>query len=356
MSALTGAANATGNRMSIPPDEHPPSHGGNLSDAVARYGTPHRDWLDLSTGINPTAYPAPTVDAATLTALPGHEAYNALIEAARAAYDIPASVPLIATPGTEIALRLLPLVAPAGSAVVIGPTYESHRHAWSATNRKVEEIAALADIPDNAAIVVLANPNNPDGRSIARAELTKLAGQLARKDGILIVDEAFADLDPDLSLAPLLNTVEAVVLRSFGKFYGLAGLRLGFLAGHASVVDRLGAMLGAWPVSSAALTIGRAAMADRNWQKETRLAIAGKADRLRELLGRHGLPIAGGTDLFILVEHRDAHVIHTRLAEVGIWTRPFTYRGDWLRFGLPADEVAFARLDVALARSTRGFK
>ena len=358
MSALTGAANATAtaNKMSIPSDEHVPSHGGDLTYAVARYGTPPGGWLDLSTGINPTAYPAPTVDAAAFVALPAREAHNALIDAARTAYGVPASVSLIATPGSEIALRLLPLVSPAGSAVVVGPTYESHRHAWSATNRNVVEIAALADIPDNAAIVVLANPNNPDGRSIARAELTDLAGQLSRKGGVLIIDEAFADLDPDLSLAPLLDTVQAIVLRSFGKFYGLAGLRLGFLAGHATVVDRLGVLLGAWPVSSAALTIGRTALADRIWQKETRLAIADKAHRLRELLDQHRVPIAGDAGLFVLAEHRDAFVIHTRLAEDGIWTRLFAYRRDWLRFGLPADEAAFARLDEALATATRGFK
>jgi len=342
--------------MSIPFDAHRPSHGGDLTYAAARYGTPPGGWLDLSTGINPAVYPAPVVDAANFAALPGRSAHNALIEAARTAYDIPESVPLIATPGTEIALRLLPLVAPAGSAVIVGPTYESHRHSWSATDRSVVEIATLADIPDNAAIVVVANPNNPDGRSVARAELADLAGGLSRKSGILIVDEAFADLDPDLSLAPLLDTVQAIVLRSFGKFYGLAGLRLGFLAGHAPIVGRVGDLLGAWPVSSAALTIGRAALADRNWQQEARLAIAGKAHRLRELLDQHGVPIAGSTDLFFLVQHRDAFDIHTRLAEVGIWTRHFAYRRDWLRFGLPADEAAFARLDGALATAMRGFK
>jgi cobalamin biosynthesis protein CobC len=341
-------------KMTIPPDASIPRHGGDLDYAERLYGKPQDGWLDLSTGINPAAYPSQPIDPAGLAALPGRDALEALINSARTAYGVPADTRLIAVPGTEIALRLLPHVAMSGSVAILGPTYESHRDAWAASGRQVEEIVSTADIPDKAAIVVLANPNNPDGRIFTRAELNDLATRLSRKSGILIIDEAFADLDPDHSLIPDLDKVPALVLRSFGKFFGLAGLRLGFVAGEASLVDRLSQLLGDWPVSSAAITIGRAALGDRDWQQATRIELASKAATLRALLSRHGLSIVGGTDLFVLVQHCDALRIHKRLARAGIWTRSFAYNLEWLRIGLPPDEAAFARLDRALAAAISG--
>lgn len=342
--------------MTIPSDVPIPRHGGDLVHAQSQYGTPQGGWLDLSTGINPVCYPAPPIDAAELAALPGRDDQDALIEAARAAYGLPTGVPLIATPGTEIALRLLPFVAPAGAVAIVGPTYESHRDAWATTKRHVVEISEIGDIPDNAAIVVLANPNNPDGRILAPTNLDDLAARLASRAGVLVVDEAFADLDPKVSIMPSLDAVPAVVLRSFGKFFGLAGLRLGFVGGSATIVDQLRTLLGDWPVSNAALTIGRAALADRHWQIATRLEIAGKAEHMQAIMHRHGLPIVGGTDLFTLVEHPTAFLIHTHLAKVGIWTRSFSDRLDRIRFGLPANETSFVRLDEGLQAAMRGLR
>lgn len=341
-------------KMTIPPDAPMPRHGGDLDYAERTYGNPQDGWLDLSTGINPSAYPAPSIDAAELAALPDRGALEALIDSAREAFGVPTGAGLIAVPGTEIALRLLPLIVDPGSVAILGPTYESHRDAWAASGRQVEEAISTADISDKAAIVVLANPNNPDGRIFTRAELNELATRLSRKGGILIVDEAFADLHPDHSLMPDLDKVPAIILRSFGKFFGLAGLRLGFVAGPTLLIDRLGHVLGDWPVSSAALAIGRAALVDLGWQKAARIELAGRAMTLRALLSRHGLSIVGGTDLFVLVEHRDALRIHKRLAEAGIWTRSFAYNPEWLRIGLPPDEAAFARLDQALATAISG--
>jgi cobalamin biosynthetic protein CobC len=330
-------------------DSQFPHHGGDLGFATARYGTPPTGWLDLSTGISPEPYPAPTVEAATLATLPQSSAHAALIEAARSAYRLPAATKLLAAPGSEIALRLLPFVAPPGPVAIVGPTYRSHSDAWLAADRPIVKIAATSDTPPETAVLVVVNPNNPDGRTIAGSDLAEIAERMAAKGGLLIVDEAFADLDPEISLAPLLDSVPAVVLRSFGKFYGLPGLRLGFVAGPASITDRLAQLLGDWPVSTAALAIGRAALTDREWQNSTRRTLAERGKRLRSLLLRHGLRIAGGTDLFVLVEHSAADAIHAQLAEAGIWTRAFADRPEWLRIGLPRDNADFARLDAALA-------
>jgi cobalamin biosynthetic protein CobC len=334
----------------MPPPNDPsfPEHGGDLSFAGARYGHPKDGWLDLSTGINPDPYPAPTLGAAIFAALPQADAQNALIEAARSAYDLPANTDLLATPGSEIALRLLPLVAPAGPVAIVSPAYGSHRQAWSAAGRRILKIDTVTGTSE-APVLVIVNPNNPDGRATPPSELASIAQRLAARGGLFIVDEAFADLDPDISLAPFLDGAPAVVLRSFGKFYGLPGLRLGFVAGPASTLRRLAHLLGGWPVSNAAIEIGRAALSDREWQASTRRSLKEKAGRLRSLLQRHGWRIAGGTDLFVLVEHPDAGSIHARLAEAGIWTRAFADLPEWLRIGLPRDEADFARLDTALA-------
>jgi cobalamin biosynthetic protein CobC len=332
--------------MTFPHDTLSTHHGGNLALARARYGTPPQGWLDLSTGINPVAYPAAAIDSASLAPLPDPDTLQALIATARETYRVPSGASLLAVPGSEIALRLLPFIMPDGQVAIVGPTYGSHDEVWAA-RQPVSAISGLDRIPPAATIVVLTNPNNPDGRTLPGEDVARSTAALAGRGGMLIVDEAFADLHPDASLAPFLDGAPAIVLRSFGKFFGLAGLRLGFVAGPPTVADRLRHLLGAWPVSGAAIAIGQAALGDHGWQSDARSRLAAAAERLRTLLARHGLRVAGGTDLFILVELPDAARLHARLAEAGIWTRIFPYRSDWLRLGLPAGEAGFARLDAA---------
>jgi cobalamin biosynthetic protein CobC len=329
-----------------------PRHGGDLDHATARYGMPPGGWLDLSTGINPRAYPAPTVAASDLVRLPGRDALSRLIAAARAAYDVPPGVGIIAVPGSEAAIGALPFVAPPGPVVVVGPTYGSHAAAWRAAGRDVAEVASIDRVDADAAIAVIANPNNPDGRTVTPDRLTELARRLGDRGGLLVVDEAFADLDPGIGLGPVPGGMPAVVLRSFGKFHGLPGLRLGFVAGHRATLDRLAAVFGDWPVSGPALSIGQAALADRGWREATRRRLADDAARLRALLAAAGLTIAGGTDLFVLIADAGAGALHAGLARQGVWTRAFADRPEWLRFGLPADGAGFARLERALVAIT----
>jgi cobalamin biosynthetic protein CobC len=331
-----------------------PGHGGNLSHATRRHGEPATGWLDLSTGINPVPFPAPPVPPDTLARLPDRDALVALLSIARAAYALPAAATIAAAPGSEAALRLLPAIAPAGTVAIVAPAYPSHADAWRTAGRVVLAANSIDEIPDEASIAVVGNPNNPDGRISTPERLVALANHLGERGGFLIVDEAFADTAPATSLMAMLDgNLPAVVLRSIGKFYGLAGLRLGFAAGHEAIVGRLASMLGDWPVSGPAIDIARAALSDTGWQTATRQRLKTDMDSLHHIVDRHGLNAIGGTDLFLLIEDGDAGAIHRRLAERGIWTRIFAYEPRWLRLGLPPDN-GFDRLDRALAEILPG--
>jgi cobalamin biosynthetic protein CobC len=320
-----------------------PEHGGDLTFATARHGVPAEGWLDLSTGINPDPYPFAVTDT-DATRLPDPTALAGLIAAARARYRVPEAVDLIATPGSEIAIHLLPSLAPPGNVAIMAPTYGSHAGAWRTAGRIVTEIATLDDAPAPAGVVVACNPNNPDGRRITPAALA----DFAKGRALLVVDEAYADTAPEVSLMPWLADMPAVVLRSFGKFYGLPGLRLGFVAGPEAMTQRLAGLLGSWPVSGPAIRTATRALVDDEWTAATRAALNVRCDRLRALLARFALPAKGGTSLFLLVEHERAAEIHLALAKRGVWTRIFAERPAWIRIGVPTDD-GLARLERALS-------
>jgi len=182
--------------------------------------------------------------------------------------------------------------------------------------------------------------------------LVALANRLGERGGLLVVDEAFGDVAPGASLAPHLAGLPAVILRSLGKFYGLPGLRLGFVAGARAIVEPLARLLGGWPVSGPALAVSQAALADEAWQPAARRCLAGDRKRLETLLGQHSFAIVGGTDLFILTSHREAGTIHRGLAERGVWTRAYVGHPTWLRLGIPGNDSDFDRLDRTLAAVT----
>lgn len=326
------------------------THGGNLSRAAARFGIPEAEWLDLSTGINPVPYPDTILSAASLTRLPAEGALADLLAAAREAYGVPTAGGLCAAAGTQALIQVLPAVVPARNVAVVGPTYSEHARAWRGSGRAVREVDDLA-AAGGADVVVLTNPNNPDGRQWQPAALDAVRTALARAGGLLVVDEAFADVAPALSLAPMAGADGLVVLRSFGKFFGLAGLRLGFAAGPPALIAEIEALLGPWAVSGPAIEIGRRALADRAWIAAARTNLAGLRHRLDGVLSAAGFTIAGGTDLFRLVTCDDAEAVFLALARAGVLTRPFEGRPHWLRIGLPGDEAGFARLAHALPRA-----
>jgi cobalamin biosynthesis protein CobC len=307
-------------------------HGGRIAVAAARFPeTPH-PWLDLSTGISPWAYPVGEIDLGAWQNLPPAEDLAELEVAAADAFGGVSPDQIVAVPGTDFAIRLLAKHVTAQRVGIVGPTYGGYQSAWP--EAKIVSFAKAR----GADLLVCANPNNPDGAVTQKTQLQRLRN-------LRIVDEAFADAMPEQSLLPHRNG--AIVLRSFGKFFGLAGLRLGFVIADRPVAKELRAQLGDWPLSGPAIAIGTTAYRDAEWQNVQRDRLMAASHRLISLLTDGGLAIVGGTPLFQLASHSGAPSLFTHLAQAGILARPFSARPDWLRFGIPGTDTDFDRLAAA---------
>jgi cobalamin biosynthetic protein CobC len=329
--------------------DEPLAHGGDLAAARRLFPDAPESFLDLSTGINPNPYPLPPLAEEIFARLPEQAALDHLAKIAAAAYGAPAAACVVAAPGTQILLPLVAGLARPGRAVILAPTYSEHARAAALAGHKVSEVRDLGAAGD-ATLVIVTNPNNPDGRLFARNDLIALAKALHTRGGLLIVDEAFMDVaPPGHSLAADVGRGNIVVLRSFGKFFGLAGLRLGFALGAPPLAARLAALLGPWAVSGPAITIGAKALADRVWIETTRRNLATAAARLDAILSGAGLEIESGTALFRLTRTHDANALFQHLGSAGILTRVFPDHAAWLRFGLPAWEPDWQRLQIAMA-------
>jgi cobalamin biosynthetic protein CobC len=325
-------------------------HGGDLTEAMARYGGSPRMWLDLSTGVNPWSWPIPVhLPADIWQRLPSRADEEALIEAARAAYAIPAGAGVVAATGTQSLIQWLPQLASEGPVAIVEPTYNEHAPAWRIAGHEVIARADLDELPAVVRHVVLVNPNNPDGRVMSRAALAHIAALVKERGGWLVVDEAFADVEPETSVIELSADWPVVVLRSFGKFYGLAGLRLGFAVAPPQIARQIALALGPWACSGPALSIGTAALRDREWADRARIAIQQQARKLDDVLAGAGFAIVGGTGLFRLARRADAGTVHAALAARHIWCRRFDWADDLLRVGLAPDDRDLDRLAAALA-------
>ncbi len=325
-------------------------HGGALRRAARRYGVPLAQWLDLSTGINPRGWPVPPPPATVWARLPEEE--DGLERAAAAYYGCETLLPV---PGTQAAIQALPALRTPARVGVLTPGYVEHARAWTAAGHRVMPLAATAidEAIDQLDVLLLCHPNNPDGRRFPRERLLDWHERLARRGGWLVLDEAFVDPDPGLSLAPACPREGLVVLRSPGKFFGLAGIRLGFVLAVPELLAALAARLGPWAVSGPARWAGAGALADLAWQRRARRRLVDDRVRLVTLLSDAGLAPAGGTDLFQLVPHAEAAGIHDRLARQGVLTRSFPALGA-VRFGLPGSEEQWRRLEQALAAAVSG--
>jgi len=273
----------------------------------------------------------------------------AIAVAARIAYGVPAGIDIVAAPGTQMLIQLLPRLAPPGPVAIVSPTYNEHAAAWAQAGHETVAIAGTDSLPTTARHVVIVNPNNPDGRIADHATLARIAAIVQQRGGWLVIDEAFADLAPGCSAVALCRELPVLVLRSFGKFYGLAGLRLGFVIGMPELIARCTEALGPWCCSGPALAIGRAALDDQAWAGQTRAQLHRQASLLDAVLSAAGFTIVGGTALYRLARHREAAAWHEALARRQIWCRRFDWADDLLRFGLPADDAALRRLADALA-------
>lgn len=315
--------------MDFTPDIAPfLAHGGRVGAARAAFAG--EDWIDLSTGIAPWSWPIGNLPIG-LDRLPEPAEIEALETAAAEAFTV-APERVLAAPGTDLALRLLATVIPSSSPAVVHPGYAGHAAAWP--QARPIALDDLTGEPDHD-LLVLASPANPDGRTVDRATFERLTAR-----AIVVLDQAYADPDP----APAHDRL--VVLRSFGKFYGLPGLRLGFVVARPNLLSRLRALMGDWPVSGAAVAIGTAAYRDGTWRSVQAARIGSTAAALDDVLARAGLEVVGRAPLFRLIA-TDGERLFRHLAERAILTRPFANQPDRLRIGLPADDVALGRLATA---------
>lgn len=308
-------------------------HGGRLDAAIEQYGGERKDWLDLSTGINPHAYPVGEISHEAWQRLPDDSAQAQLYSLAREYYKVPKDMALVSGNGTQALIQNLPPILEGRTVGIVSPTYEEHAHCWEGAGRDVVRIATLEECVERCDIVVVVNPNNPTGSQYTVQALAKASKQLSQKFGYLIVDEAFGDIFPELSIVPVMNE-NVIVLRSFGKFFGLAGLRLGFAIAASNIADQLSQRLGPWSVSGPALETGSAAFSDVYWIENARAQIKQNSEDQAGVIEACGFQLIGNGGLFMEFDHENAAHIHEALLKEHILVRPFPERSTRLRFGL----------------------
>jgi cobalamin biosynthetic protein CobC len=322
-------------------------HGGDLGEAERLFPDAPRPWIDLSTGINPIPYPMPPLPPSLFERLPSPEAHKDLERAAAEAYQAADPGMVVAAPGTQVLISVLPALWQRSRVAVLGPTYAEHARAWRMAGHGVVECASPEQALDTDILIVV-NPNNPDGQTFAAQDLVAMCDHLRERSGWLIVDEAFADFDADETLVPQLPD-NAIVLRSFGKTYGLAGIRLGFSISGTGMAEKLRMMLGPWAVSGPAVEVGQKALRDRDWLAAAQKARSADAIRLGAILTPVAETAPKGTTLYRFIESEYAPDLFTHLGHCGIWVRRFEYNRRILRFGLPGSEAAWLRLEEAVA-------
>ncbi len=319
-------------------------HGGNLRRAAELYQRPMEQWIDLSTGINPNGWPVPQLPDSLWQRLPDDQ--DELIEIARDYYGCQS---LLSLPGSQAAIQTLPRLRTPCRIGVLSPGYAEHAYCWERSGHQVARLsceqldAGIGDID----VVMVSNPNNPDGVEISREKLLEWRNNLARRDGLLVVDEAFGDAKPGLSLASESDLSNLVVLRSLGKFFGLAGARVGFAIAEQNLLIQLAEECGPWAVANPSRWIAAHALADTGWQQQARDELIAASDRLDALLKQAGLSVTGGTELFRLVRTPKAAMMYDALASRGILVRIFRDISS-LRFGLPGEESEWQRLEQVL--------
>ncbi|MGB7286770.1 MAG: threonine-phosphate decarboxylase CobD [Salaquimonas sp.] len=326
----------------------PVYHGGRLDLAIASHGGDRQSWLDLSTGINPNAYPIGDITPDAWQRLPGGDAEALLMEAARSYYNVPKGFGIIAANGTQALIEIVPRLMNCQNIAVLSPTYAEHEHAWKKAGRHVECVVGFEQMSFLANALVVVNPNNPTAKLYSPEQLLEFSAEMAKRHGYLIVDEAFCDPFPQNSIVPHM-TRNMLIYRSFGKFFGLAGLRLGFLIASHEFIHKAENLIGPWSVSGPALEIGRRALMDQKWIEAATNQLHDLSAAQSEMLVQCGLTVECVNPLFIYTKHDSSQVLFDRLLEKQILVRKFPEMRDRLRFGLCKDQKEIERLRVALA-------
>lgn len=323
-------------------------HGGQLQAAAQRYRIPAAAWIDLSTGINPNGWSVPSIPPECWQRLP--ESGDELLPAAQDYYR---NTSILAVAGSQAALQTLPLMRSQATVGVIHPAYAEHAYQWRKAGHKVVRLNpdGIEECLPDVDVLVVVNPNNPTGHIFDPDLLLDWHAKLRRRQGWLVIDEAFVDSRPEFSLAGLPVREGLIILRSIGKFFGLAGIRCGFAIGTMPLLQKLNEYLGPWTLNHPARYVAAQAYQDLCWQQHMCVTLPLQSQRLRELLSKYGLKPKGGTDLFQWLPSVHAESIHRQLAKQGILTRFFD-DSDSIRFGLPKNDIQFDALENALARLT----
>lgn len=324
------------------------AHGGRINAAQLLFPNAPLPWIDLSTGVNPYGYPIPEIAPQVWSRLPDDRAFSAIEDAARMRYNAPLQASVVAGAGVQSFIQILPRVFPRQRVAILGFTYAEYALTWGASGSTVEIVDTIEQLDKDFDVGIIVNPNNPDGRLVEKDQIVDLAQRFAKKDQLLIIDESFVDFYPQLSAVNLSILDSVIILRSFGKTYGLPGLRLGFALCSQQNESLLRQALGPWSVSGPALAIGLRALSDPDWVNRAAIKCRHDADCLDDLLKNAGFIAIGGTILYRLVQHEEAQRIFDKLCSHGILVRYFPEKQDWLRFGLPDDSKAWARLTKAL--------
>lgn len=318
-------------------------HGGNLSLAAATHQIPIGEWLDLSTGINPKGWQLPPIPAECWQRLP--DSGDCLIASAQNYYQCPEILPVA---GSQAAIQALPLLRSRAKVGILAPTYNEHAHCWQQAGHQVIALKS-AQIPAQLSqlqVLLIVNPNNPTAETFSRQQLLDWHCQLQKQQGWLIIDEAFIDPTPNHSLAS--HTLPGlIILRSLGKFFGLAGIRCGFVIARPSILQALAQKLGPWTIATPSRFVATHALQDHTWQQQTRNYLHHSATQLATTLNQNDLPPSASTSLFHYLATPDASKIHQHLASLAILTRLFA-NPPALRFGLCKNTAQILRLHRAL--------
>jgi cobalamin biosynthetic protein CobC len=342
-----------------------PLHGGDIQAASEVFDIPLAQWIDLSTGINPDGYSVPEIPSQFFARLPCDD-YPPLRQAARAYYQVQALLP---GAGSQIFKETIPRLFEQSCRVAIPDVgYQEHRRCWLACGHRIVEYdgfkpASLGALIEAGAVdcAVVVHPNNPTAATIDIATLDRWRQRLLQSDGLLIVDEAFADCAESNSSLQLDDHEGVIVLRSLGKFFGLAGLRVGFALGDSERLQQLKSLRGLWSVSGVSQYVAALALADQTWQQQAQLQIAVNSDSLYQLLGSY-FPAhqLRQSSLFVslLLPQAEAIALYMGLAQRAILVR-FCALNDssqaLLRFGLPAaDNVEQHQRFVAALNALAG--
>lgn len=312
-----------------------PDHGGGVDAAIAHYGGARKDWLDLSTGINPNPYPLPDIPLHYWHDLPDEAPNQLLLASARDFWNVPKGADIVPASGVSSIIAMLPHLTDQSQVSIISPTYNEYANSFIGYTRESSETAPVQ---------IRVHPNNPDGRLFTLAEIED------QHDQLTIIDESFCDVCPENSLIDLAERPNHIILKGTGKFWGLAGLRLGFAIASPDLTQKIAQHLGPWNISGPAQFIGQKAISDHNWIANTRVTLASMAKDLRDVLAQNGLSPLGGTDLFQLAETPSAKALHDHLCQNHILSRIFPYSEKWIRLGLPANASELTRLNDALER------